>query len=70
MLQSLDKNGFLDLLEGKSPASSQPLSKRPKMEVKKEEDEDEDDGRDTWNALRYRNLLSCRNRWFFLLWSG
>ncbi len=51
VLKSLDKEGFLDLLEGKVP--SQPVSKKPKLEVKKEEAEDnEDDGQATWNALR------------------
>jgi hypothetical protein len=51
VLKSLDKEGFLDLLEGKVP--SQPVSKKPKLEVKKEEaEDDEDDGQATWNALR------------------
>jgi Rrp15p len=56
VLKSLDKNGFLDLLEGKSSSSStaQPAVKRPKLEVKKEEEEEDDDGQATWNALRYR----------------
>jgi hypothetical protein len=57
VLKSLDKNGFLDLLEGKVP-SSEPAPKKPKLEVKKEEvEEDDEEGRATWNALRYSDLL-------------
>ena len=51
VLKSLDKDSFLDLLEGKVP-SSEPSKKKPKLEVKKEEEDDDDDGQATWNALR------------------
>ncbi len=65
VLKSLDKDGFLDLLEGKTrQQQSGPAAKKPKLEVKKEEadDDDDDDGRETWNALRYR-IFSCLYCW-------
>lgn len=72
VLKSLDKDGFLDLLEGKPTRQHKqqqqqpgPAAKKPKLEVKKEEaadDDDDDDGQATWNALRDDFMLDAKMR--------
>lgn len=62
VLKSINKDGFLAVLEGKRPSTlaspAESVQKKAKVELKEEEEEDEDTA--TWSALRQDFMLGAK----------